>query len=234
MFTKEFLFLFIKTFLLVLLGYLIFWPIFAIVRKLSRLTICDLKTLMKMYKYKRHVVDHSVNHALLLSELYTGLQAISLLNSMDGDNKQERATRMSALSNETNEILTEIDTEIKEFKKLFIRNKMTDLETVDKITRNGDHLVCLVDTSVKRLLLKASDYMFGQIEVECVEDIMNMTIHCKNTDRASIIYDDGAIKIPNYGIKNKGYSSLTEYFNQLEEITKVASYDKCNLHIIID
>lgn len=225
MFTKEFLFLFIKIFLLVLLGYVIFMPIFSIIRKLSRLTIKDLKTLMKMYKYKRLVVDHSVNHALLLSELYTGLQAISLLNSMDGDNKQERATRMSALSNETKEILTEINTEIKEFKKLFIRNKMTDLETVDKITRNGDHLVGLVDTSVKRLLLKASDYMFGEIEIECVEDIMNMTIHCKNTNGASAISIDGII--------NKDYP-LTEYFNQLEEIAKVASYDKCNLHIIID
>lgn len=225
MFTKEFLFLFIKIFLLVLLGYVIFMPIFSIIRKLSRLTIKDLKTLMKMYKYKRVVVDHSVNHALLLSELYTGLQAISLLNSMDGDNRQERATRMSALSIETNEILTEINTEIKEFKKLFIRNKMTDLETVDKIIRNGDHLVGLVDTSVKRLLLKASDYMFGEIEIECVEDIMNMTIHCKNTNGASAISIDGII--------NKDYP-LTEYFNQLEEIAKVASYDKCNLHIIID
>lgn len=225
MFTKEFLFLFIKIFLLVLLGYVIFMPIFSIIRKLSRLTIKDLKTLMKMYKYKRVVVDHSVNHALLLSELYTGLQAISLLNSMDGDNRQERATRMSALSIETNEILTEINTEIKEFKKLFIRNKMTDLETFDKITRNGDHLVGLVDTSVKRLLLKASDYMFGEIEIECVEDIMNMTIHCKNTNGASAISIDGII--------NKDYP-LTEYFNQLEEIAKVASYNKCNLHIIID
>jgi hypothetical protein len=178
-----------------------------------------------MYKYKRLVVDHSVKHALLLSELYTGLQAISLLNSMDDDNKQERATRMSTFSIETKEILTEINTEIKEFKKLFIRNKMTDLETVDKITMNGDHLVCLVDTSVKRLLLKASDYMFGEIEIECVEDIMNMTIHCKNTNGASAISIDGII--------NKD-EPLTEYFNQLEEIAKVASYDKCNLHIIID
>lgn len=234
MFTKEFLFLFIKTFSLVLLGYVISRPIFSIVRKLSRLTILDLKTLMKMYKYKRLVVNHSVNHALLLSELYTGLQAISLLNSMDDDNKQERVTRMSTLSIETKEILKEINTEIEKFKKLFIRNKMTDLKTVDKITSSGDHLVGLVDTSVKRLLLKASDYMFGQIEVECVEDIMNMTIHCKNTDKASIISDDGVIKIPNYGKKNKGYSSFTEYFDQLEEIVKVASYDKCNLHIIID
>lgn len=143
MFTKEFLFLFIRIFLLVLLGYVIFRPIFSIIRKLSRLTIRDLKTLMKMYKYKRLVVDHSVNHALLLAEL----------------------------------------------------------------------------------LLKASDYMFGQIEVECIEDIMNMTIHCKNTNGASAISIDGII--------NKDYP-LTEYFNQLEEIAKVASYDKCNLHIIID
>lgn len=225
MFTKEFLFLFIRIFLLVLLGYVIFRPIFSIIRKLSRLTIRDLKTLMKMYKYKRLVVDHSVNHALLLAELYTGLQAISLLNSMDDDNKQERATRMSTFSIETKEILTEINTEIEEFKKLFIRNKMTDLETHDKITRNGDHLVDLVDTSMKRLPLKASDYMFGQIEVECIEDIMNMTIHCKNTNGASAISIDSII--------NKDYP-LTEYFNQLEEIAKVASYDKCNLHIIID
>lgn len=224
MFTKEFLFLFIKIFLELLLGYLIFLPIFNIVQKLTRLCLRDLKLLIKLHKYKKLVINHVVYHIELLGTLYSGLRTISILNSMDDEKKNENI-RMKCLRYEVKEILEEIKIEVVEFKKLFRQNKITDLKSYNKIINHGDNLEYLVDTSVKRLLLKASDYIPGQIEVEYVKDKMNMTIHCKNTDKVSVVSTDSII--------NKE-CLLSDYFDQLEEVVKVASYGKCYLHIIID